>query len=211
MKFLPVIHYESRQHPAFLQNIEILLELNIKDVILCGAFDYYEMLQSAQFAYNLGMNVGANFLCQDIIQIAENEVNYFEYLWYDDSKAGLEENYCKAVWNRKPALAPKLFGGVAFKYQRQPLDLKAACEMAVKYMDCVVTSGEGTGIAADVSKISKMREYINGRKPLGLASGVTPDNVKNYDVDYILVNTGISKTFYDFDKDKIKKLLDMIA
>lgn len=211
MKFIPVIHYESKHQAAFIENIQILLDLHVKDVILCGAFDYFEMLSSARIAYDLGFNVGANFLCQDIIQIPEDHVNYFEYLWYDDSKAGLEENYCKAVWDRKPQLIPKLLGGVAFKYQRQPRDLKAACDMAIKYMDCVVTSGEGTGMAADIDKINRMRDYIDGRKPLGLASGITPENVKNYDVDYILVNTGISKTFYNFDKDRIKKLLDAIS
>jgi predicted TIM-barrel enzyme len=74
-------------------------------------------------------------------------------------------------------------------------------------MDVVTTSGDGTGIAADIKKVSDMKSYIKDT-PLGIASGITIENVDQYlpYVDAFLVATGISKTFTELDADKVKSL-----
>ena len=64
-------------------------------------------------------------------------------------------------------------------------------------MDVVTSSGRGTGIAADIEKVRILREAIPDT-PLGLASGVTPENVGAYlpYVEAYLVATGIETARY---------------
>ena len=103
------------------------------------------------------------------------------------------------------------FGGVAFKYQKAVSELEKAAQIAVKYVDVVTTSGPGTGHAAEIEKIRRMKSAI-GEKPLAIASGITPENVSNYIgiSDCFLVATGISKNFYTLDPQKLKMLVENI-
>jgi predicted TIM-barrel enzyme len=103
------------------------------------------------------------------------------------------------------------FGGVAFKYQREVEKLEKACQIARQYMDVVTTSGPGTGEAADIGKISRMRTAL-GTVPLAIASGITPDNVGEYlpYADSFLVATGISATFVDFDPGLVRQLIERV-
>lgn len=100
------------------------------------------------------------------------------------------------------------FGGVAFKYQRPVLELEMAAMLAASYMDVITTSGPGTGLAAEVEKIRRMRAAIED-KPLAIASGITPENVKDYlgIADCFLVATGISRDFVTLDPEKLKHLM----
>ncbi|MFO0881350.1 MAG: hypothetical protein U0840_28960 [Gemmataceae bacterium] len=103
------------------------------------------------------------------------------------------------------------FGGVAFKYQRSVADLGIAARSAAPFMDVVTTSGPGTGQAALPSKVRKMKEAL-GSHPLGLASGVTPENVTDYLpwVDCFLVSTGISYTMDEFDPARVRDLVQIV-
>ena len=105
------------------------------------------------------------------------------------------------------------FGGTAFKKQR-PVDPGAhetAAGLATDFMDVVTTSGIATGEAAEVEKIQAFRRAC-GDHCLAVASGVTPENVRDYagEVDAILVATGISRAgdFYQLDRAKLRALLD---
>lgn len=103
------------------------------------------------------------------------------------------------------------FGGVAFKYQRPVSDLEAACRIAAQYIDVVTTSGPGTGRAADVEKIQRMKQAL-GDSPLAIASGITPDNVEDYlpHADYFLVATGISRSFTELDANRVHDLVAVV-
>lgn len=99
------------------------------------------------------------------------------------------------------------FGSVAFKTQtpiKNEADLVAVGSTAAKYIDVPTTSGPGTGMAADVKKIKTMKKAV-GRSPLAIASGITPENVTDYlpYSDCYLVATGVSKSFYELDENKI--------
>ena len=102
------------------------------------------------------------------------------------------------------------FGGTAFKYQRAvaEADLGRTAGAAAEYMDVICTSGPGTGMAADVGKVKAMRAGI-GEHALALASGVTPENVRDYVpyVDAYLVGTGIEARFGVLDPRKVEALL----
>lgn len=103
------------------------------------------------------------------------------------------------------------FGGVAFKYQRPVEDVARAATMAMRYMDVVTTSGEGTGLAAHVEKIHAMKAAL-GDFPLAIASGITPDNIMDYlpCADCFLVATGISQSFEELDPFRVKALVNII-
>ena len=100
------------------------------------------------------------------------------------------------------------FGGVAFKYQPLVRELEKAAILAAKYVDVVTTSGPGTGRAAEIEKIRRMKTAV-GAKPLAIASGITPDNVRGYlkITDCFLAATGISEDFFTLDPQKIRSLI----
>ncbi|MBI2566855.1 MAG: hypothetical protein HYV63_07490 [Candidatus Schekmanbacteria bacterium] len=104
------------------------------------------------------------------------------------------------------------FGGVAFKYQRHVEDLEAACRVAARYMDVVTTSGPGTGHAAEVEKIRRMKQTL-GSTPLGIASGIAPENIGHYlaHADCFLVATGISRSLTELDPARVLALVQRVA
>lgn len=212
MNFIPVLHVQSEQQA--IDNLNILLECEINQVFVIGHEGKYRsadnLVSLAVLAQKKGFWCGINFLGYDPIAVLKQYGNtLFDALWYDNSFAGIDNEKTRAIFEARNRYAThiKLFGGVAFKYCPQPKDLQEACNVAEKYMDVVVTSGIGTGIAADAQKISEMRRYLGPNAQLGIASGITAENVQEYEVEYLLVSTGISKDFYTFDKGKILQLL----
>ena len=103
------------------------------------------------------------------------------------------------------------FGGTAFKMQRpvDPTHWQDAAREAVPFMDAVTTSGIATGQQADLTKIRNFRAGV-GDTPLALASGITPDNARDYaDVDAFMVATGINVPgdFYTIDSARLAALM----
>jgi len=105
-------------------------------------------------------------------------------------------------------------GGTAFKKQRDvaPADYGKSARIATGYMDVVVTSGVATGNAADIDKIDTFRAHC-GETPLGLASGITPENCGQYAdaVDLFMVATGINfeGDFYNIDPGRLGRLMEL--
>ncbi len=108
-------------------------------------------------------------------------------------------------WNRA------YFGGLAFKYQREVIDLESACKKAIPYVDVVTTSGPGTAQAAKVNKIERMHNAL-GEWPLAIASGITAENIEDYldKATCFLVASGINKTWDDLDAVLVKQLVDKV-
>lgn len=116
----------------------------------------------------------------------------------------------------------EFFGGVAFKYQPFVPDDRLEHEISLSktwHVDVVTTSGPGTGKPANVDRVRQMFEHVQklnatgGRQQrLGLASGVTVDNVGEFlpYVDDFLVGTGIEKDFGVLDPGRVKALADQI-
>ena len=100
-----------------------------------------------------------------------------------------------------------LFGGVAFKYQRQVRDSELAqvARRAAYFTDVLVTSGSATGVAPSVEKARIIKEGV-GDFPSAIASGMTPENVWEYlpYADAFLVATGISSDFTALDPRKVR-------
>lgn len=114
-----------------------------------------------------------------------------------------------------------IFGGVAFKGQNPYLvgeALYRACEDAIERGVLITTSGDSTGNPASVEKLEEIHHYINGRRPLAVASGVDASNVvamKPF-VDIFLVASSIiernpSRGNQEYlVAEKVRRLADLI-
>ncbi len=78
----------------------------------------------------------------------------------------------------------ELFLGVAFKYSKDVgltgATLKEHCEKVASIADIPTTSGNATGVEADIAKIREIRSYLPDGKRFGIASGITEHNVMSY-------------------------------
>ncbi|MDD3480625.1 MAG: BtpA/SgcQ family protein [Patescibacteria group bacterium] len=90
-----------------------------------------------------------------------------------------------------------LYAGVIFKGQSDfytpDEQIPEVVERALPYVNVPVTSGPGTGIAADVRRIRLVREAAGTSVPLAIASGVSPENVTSYlpFIDNVLASTSL--------------------
>ena len=140
-------------------------------------------------------------------------------IWSDNAGVGAAPKapLAAAFWSARIAARwhGLYFGGTAFKYQPEvaAADLPAVARRAGRYMDAICTSGPGTGVAAGIDKVERLREGLGDAKALALASGVTSDNVATYlpYVDAFLVGTGIEREFGVFDPNRLATLQRAIS
>lgn len=156
--------------------------------------------------------IGVNLLSMDAAEAVKSAFEAgINDIWVDHAGVHSEKG--------EPALLQFLAGmakahnlnihaGVAFKYQRHEPMPGAAVKMAMEHNLIPVTSGSGTGVAADVDKIATMAKVANGK--LGVASGLTVENIEQYrpHVNYAFVATGVSVNDYEFDEEKLCQFIE---
>ncbi len=208
---IPVIHYNNSKQ--LFKNIETCIKFDLYQVFLIDHDMNNENLINE--ALNIkdifpNMWVGINLLgvkTKDALSYPKLNLG-INGLWSDQS---LTEEEVKS--NR--TFKGQYFGGLAFKYQPQPLDLEYACKEASKATDVATTSGPGTGKAADIKKIENIRKYL-GTHPMAIASGVNYENIKQYNdlnVDYVLVATSIIDIINNeeiLSENKVEQLLNSL-
>lgn len=215
---LPIIHVVARDQAK--RNLAVVREAGADGAFLIShgvipdeeLLDIYQELREENPEYWLGINC-LGFSVEEMFQRAGNHV---EGVWVDDAlidDTRAEQPAAQRILEVQKGSGWRglYFGGVAFKYQRPVQDPAFAARHATSYMDIVTTSGPGTGQAAHPAKVRSMKEAI-GEHPLGLASGVTPENVTDYLpwVDCFLVATGISYTSEEFDPARVRDLVRII-
>lgn len=99
------------------------------------------------------------------------------------------------------------FGSVAFKTQPYDPDPATAAFEARNLGWIPTTSGTATGIAPSKEKLVQMKAAI-APFDLAVASGITAENasILCQHVDWVLVSTGISATFHEFDPARVTAL-----
>ncbi|NTV22727.1 MAG: hypothetical protein HGB03_04205 [Candidatus Yonathbacteria bacterium] len=114
------------------------------------------------------------------------------------------------------------FTGLAFKYSRHSSasgdDLKRLCDNIPKFNYVIpTTSGIATGKPADYEKIKEIKTYLSIDQRLGIASGITEENVKTFleigVTDFLVATSLIEKNVKGFDilsSEKIKVLAEKI-
>lgn len=223
--FLAVVHVEN--YFQAWRNVDIAARCGadgaflishgkVPDLMLINIYKTirYERKNHGMPAFWLGIN------CLDIEEpeIFSKVPQDADGIWLDDLGLRQRDPEDKRAKNIRAArISSKwhglLFGGVAFKYQEAvPLtDLAEICRRARDYADVVTTSGDATGKAPELKKIQLIKDAL-GDFPFAIASGMTPDNVKDY-IPYahcILAATGISKNFTEFDPAEVRAMAQKI-
>jgi predicted TIM-barrel enzyme len=211
MKIYPVIHFLDRK--TAWDQAEIIKQCGADGVFLINHFgDDTQVLDIAweikqryihdNFAIGINLlntmpSVAARFAIQ----------NSLDMIWADDmgvSSQGITDEgiIVSALAQGTPEV--KFFASVAFKYQRTETDPVSAAYNATNAGFIATTSGAATGSAPDLAKIISMS--YGGNSVLAIASGMTPDNISKYApyLSYVLVATGVSKSDYCVDEDKLK-------
>ncbi len=214
---LPVIHV-ANQNQA-LRNSKIAFEEGADGIFLINHFDDCENLFEI---YDKIRNffpdkwIGINCLDYSPLQMMEEILPDINGLWVDNTyidETSENQTYPEKVYDiaKQRNWKGLYFGGVDFKYQPKVNDLETAVNISKKYMDIITTSGKGTGVAADLDKIIKIREFAKDF-PVAVASGINSQNIKNYlpYVNCFLVATGISKSFTELDNNKLNELIKII-
>lgn len=204
-EIIPVIHMLNVNQ--VLTNIKTCVECGIKKVFIINHVVTIEDLIKCSLSVKQNypdLWVGINMLGSSTENSLLFDNSEIDGLWCD---ASITPEKAKKYRRFKGMF----FGGLAFKYQPQPKDLKLACEEAILATDVATTSGVGTGKAADVNKIKLIREYL-GDHPMAIASGVSSNNIDNYKdiVDYVLVASSITTSGEMIIKDKLIELKSKI-
>jgi len=210
---LPVIHVESAD--MALRNAMIAREAGADGVFLINMrvekIDYEKLLEIQKTVKTQFHDWWIGINCLDLP--ATFVFNYMnsnvDGVWTDNGEINAQE--IKEA-KEKNAWQGLYFGGVAFKYQNSSEDPVVAAKKAVRFMDVVTTSGNGTGFAPDMEKIKKMKEAI-GDFPLAIASGISTENVCNFlpFADCFIVASSLLKPgTNDFDAEKVRELVDKI-
>jgi predicted TIM-barrel enzyme len=215
---LPVIHTVSRGE--VLESIRVASDAGCRGVFLIDQElpppDVLALVCEARAAHP-DLWIGVNLLTHrphHALTVALGVCGRIDGLWSDN--ASVEEHSAKQLTADQFIVARHArdwgglyFGGVAFKYQRRVADedLGRLAALAASYVDVICTSGPGTGMPADVAKVRAMRAGTTA--PIALASGITPENVRDYlpYVDAYLVGTGIEARFGVLDPRKVEALL----
>lgn len=215
---LPVIHVETQRQT--LQNAEIAQKEGADGVFLISMKGMPHS-KLARVHENLRNEVGDLWIGVNYLDLtAEATFSHLKGIpgvWIDnaqiDEKNPIQLNAHQIEESRKRSRWKGLyFGGVAFKYQRTVEDLEKAAQIAMRYVDVVTTSGEGTGSAPDIAKIKRMKAALQ-EAPLAVASGISPENVHNYleDVDCFLVATQILVPGREeFDPSRMRDLIQIV-
>ena len=214
---LPVVHVESVSQA--LRNVGVARTAGADGVFLIGHDLNWTDLISVHLEVRTEhpeLWVGLNLLdvkARFAMKFMRN-VGSVDGLWTDNARIDehVDEQFdAHRITDSRGAWPGLYFGGVAFKGQREVLDVATAARLAVPFMDVVTTSGPATGQGASVEKLRAMKEAV-GDHPLAVASGVTVETAPSIlpHVDCVLVATGISSSFTEIDPAKAKDLVEVV-
>lgn len=211
---IPVIHYADDDQA--LRNAERVAQVGCEGVLLIEMQGRSRPLPDIARVIKRRhpeLLVGINFLGIDAADaVRANIASGLDMTWTDEQPT----HSADAPWDEAEKLREELsaapghllFVGVAFKHQRHEPQPEAAARRALDMGFIPTTSGAATGVAAEISRIERLRAGIGPEAPLAIASGITPDNAGAYAplLSHILVATGVSSSFHEFDPELLQRL-----
>ena len=192
-RITPVIHVEGIHQ--LRRNLDVAVEAHVDGVFLINhdihATDLATLFENIRPDY-ADLWIGLNFLGMSPH-------------WAGALSSAADGLWMDKVPPQRLEVSIPVFGGVGFKYQHSYLTLEEEVQRALSRVDVLVTSGPATGQAAEPKKVQSIKEMAP-HKPLGLASGLTPENVRDYLpwVDWLLVATGVSQDFTNLCPIKLR-------
>jgi predicted TIM-barrel enzyme len=216
---MPVIHYASDEQA--LRNAARAFDAGCAGVFLIEMEGNDRPLPSVARAVKErwpGLLVGINFLGSGPEEaVLANVALGLDMTWTD---AQLTHS-SGAPWalagrvREAAARAPGhlVFAGVSFKHQMDEPRPNFAARKAVEFGFVPTTSGAATGVAAPESKIAALRAGLAPDAPLAIASGIDPANVLGFApfLTHVLVATGVSSSFHEFDETKLRRLQSLVG
>lgn len=213
-KIIPVIHYADDAQA--MRNAEVAFEAGSDGVMVIHMEGTNHLLPPVAMAIKARWPdrlVGLNLLGVDpVIAVATSIAAGLDMTWTDDQLTHSARAPWNEAWRTSEAVTVgdghTLFTGVAFKHQAHEPDPEVAAMKACQFGFVPTTSGSATGVAAEAGRVARLRDAIGGAAPLAIASGVTPENVHEYapHLTHILVATGVSSSFHEFDPDRLRDL-----
>lgn len=215
MNIIPVIHHIDEN--TTLNNAKLCSTYNAYGIFLISMdainndLPYLAKLIKEKYP---NLKVGINLLGETAYNSVQKSIEFnLDMTWSDNpiisnnklhSDVNSIFNYLKNYKNHL------FFNSVGFKYQNIDNSLENSCFISNLNGFITTTSGEATGVAANLEKIKLMKNALK-ESPLAIASGLSCENISDYInyCDYGLISTGISKDYYNFDEyllDKIIKL-----
>jgi len=222
MEIIPVIHIID-EHQV-VENIRTILNCGINKVFFIDHNGGYKrpIMFAKDCKYNVkkwcgtDLWVGVNMLgcdakkllCGEEIRNISYDLSGIDGLWSDDGLSHLTETELLDI-KANITYKGQFFGGLAFKYQSQPIDSLTACEHSKIITDVSTTSGVATGKAPTVVKIEGLRHYLD-KHPMAIASGVSVDNIKSFIglAQYVLVASSITDHNELIVKEKLNNLIE---
>ena len=215
-EFWPVIHLRTEQE--LFRNLRVADAVKADGVFLIdhrgsGAKEtakFYAMAEDYCSTERFKFKIGVNLLGYGPVAALGDKPVGCGDIWSDECGysvllRGFDRQTVRRINKAKESNNPRarFWGSFAFKYQTEvPEEQYANLANPPEFLDVLVTSGPGTGEAADVSKIKAIRNQWAGK--LAIASGITPGNVVDYllYVDIVMAATGIGADFYNLDLAK---------
>lgn len=215
MNIFPVIHFLDEA--TALSEVALAQRCGSHGVFLISHRGRDELLvevaRRAKLKYPQ-FKVGINLLSRGPLEaIGMALAAELDMVWADDmgvsSKGLTPTGQACAVAAQNGGLT--LFASVAFKYRPQEVDPAQAARHAKAAGFVPTTSGDATGHAPSVDKIRLMSDAAGG--VLGVASGMTPENIAQYApyLSDVLVATGISRDEHHLDEDRLRQMLVQAA
>lgn len=214
VQIIPVIHYATKEQT--MRNAQRAFDAGCPGVLIIHMDGENYLLPPTARAIKARWPeklVGINFLgIEPTIAVTSNIANGLDMTWTDaqithsGAKPWDQAEQVREAAARSPGHL--VFAGVAFKHQRPEPDPVLAARKACEFGFIPTTSGPATGIAADADKIANLRATIGADTPLAIASGITPQNAHEFapSLTHILVATGVSSSFHEFDIEKLRNL-----
>ncbi len=214
--FLPVIHVVSFEQVA--RNAGIAFDNGAHGIWLIShslpfdsLLEIYEMVRECVPDRWIGLNF-LDVHPEQALLLVPHSANG---LWVDSVRIDLEvedpSKYARMLKESRSAIQDPwdgwLYGGVAFKYQKQFGDPAREAKLAAPFVDVVTTSGSATGSEPELEKIRLIHEAIPNNR-LAIASGMTPVNIDPfllYVTDFF-VATGISDSFTELNPFKTRQM-----
>lgn len=203
--------YSPQALPHVMESVKIAFEEGAHGVFLipdyvkgyakATRFDlakYYHFLYE-KYKNEKDFRIGLNFL------LPKHGYGTGEFLEKFISKPNiqmLQMDYISSEISKHYYPDTEIFGSFAFKYSpeenAQGKELEVLTCLAKKYCDVPTTSGSATGSAASIEKIKEIRYYLGGGSRLGLASGVSIENIKSFldagATDFLVATSLIKET-----------------
>lgn len=213
MKIVPVIHYLN--DTLSMKNAELCAKhkaFGLFVISMDGDNSNLSSLASKIKKAFPDLKVGINLLGDSALSGVYDSLNHeLDMTWSDCpivTGSGVTQE-ARIISETIHTTQHLFFNSVAFKYQQVETNIPQAVLNSQSLRFIPTTSGEATGKAADLIKVKLMKEHL-GNYPLGIASGLTPENIHEYIpfIEYGLVATGISEDFYTFDNSKLKTIIE---